>query len=276
MMNTGGLVTSESYSSIYWINEYPGASIFWGLCSQILGISLISFANYYPLYLIFILSILIYTISKKIAGNYALFAPVAYIAITFVQEYHLAPQAQALMLTTLLLVLLIIVFIKPLTKSNAISITFLIIVIWLAIVITHPATPINILISIIFICLMYLSLKLYMKLDLSLLKLKSSFLFLPTKKSYLWLKEISTRMELVQCLLALFGVIYIAYILYNADFMLVKIVSLTQSITNNQLYGSGEYVAENALVTQPASSYILAYKLRWAEIIGVLLLGLLS
>jgi len=264
LINTGSLITSGEYSYAYYLNEFPGSAIFFSMICQTLDISVISFANYYPIYLMFIISLLVYTITEKITKRYAFLASAAYLSLTHVQEYNLSPQAHALTLTAVLLLLIIRFFAaRHVDNTTIIFNNLLIIILWSSIIISHPATPIYNLISLIFIYFTYLSFKF-----VNFLSLK--------KEPCLCLNKISKNIKIIEHFIVLFGIMYIAYLLYYSDFMLDKVILVAKLIMNNILNNDGMYVIDTVLVSYPEISYILLYRLRWMEIIGTALLGVFS
>mgnify|MGYP000577786396 CR=1 FL=1 len=244
-----------------YINEFPGTTVFSSMIIRVLGITTISFAKYYPLYLMFILSFLIYAISKKVAGNYALFAPVAYCSLTFVSEYNLAPQSHALMLTTTFLLILIPLLKFKKQDRNILIKKSVLIVLWIIIVTTHPSTPIINLLCFFVVFTICIGFE-------QISSSTNRYFNLPRNK----LIKIG---RVYRNFLLLFGVMYVAYIIYVSNFMLNNIVSMSQQIMNDALTGN-MFGVTAPLATHPSASYMLLYYVRWIEIIGILVLGLSS
>lgn len=244
-----------------YLNEFPGSTIFFSMIIRVLGITTMSFAKYYPLYLMFILSFLIYAISKKVAGNYALFAPVAYCSLTFVAEYNLAPQSHALMLTTVFLLILIPLLQFKKHDKDIQTKKLVLIVLWIIIVTAHPSTPI---INLFCFFVVYI-------ICIGFEQISSS-----TNRYFNLPRDHLIKIGGVyRNFLLLFGVMYIAYLIYISDFMLNNIVSLSQEIANDVLTGN-MFGVTSPMATSPSASYMLLYYVRWIEIIGVLVLGSLS
>lgn len=259
MVNGGGLIHTGNYQGIYYLNSYPLLAIFSCMICLILEISMVIFAKYYPLYLIFILSVLLYATCKRIKKEYALFAPVAYISSTFVQEYNLAPQAHALVLTAVFVFFILYIFVSG---NNVIGIRALIILSWIAIVLTHPSTPIYHLICLC-VCAIFF--------------VYTGFSYKPLFKVKFELREEYQRaLKIIIGLLVLFMVIYVAVIIYRSNFMLKNIVVTSQIIANNMFHGTGDFVIADLLATAPSFHYRVLNMLRWVNIIGVSFLGLLS
>jgi hypothetical protein len=244
-----------------YLNNFPGSTIFFSMIIRVLGITTISFAKYYPLYLMFIISFLIYAISKKVAGNYALFAPVAYCSLTFVTEYNLAPQSHALMLTTVFLLILIPLLQFKKQDRDIQTKKLVLIVLWIIIVTAHPSTPI---INLFCFFVVYIICIGFEQISSS----RNRYFNLPRDH----LIKIG---GVYRNFLLLFGVMYVAYLIYISDFMLNKIIKLSQHISND-LLAENMFSVTAPYTINPSASYTLLYQVRWIEIIGILLLGLSS
>jgi hypothetical protein len=245
------------YAGLMYQTEFQGSILLFSMFSECTGINILVVSKYYPIYLMFIISILIYGISRKISSKYCLFAPIAYLSLAWVQEYHLAPQSHVLILSILLLFLLVILLTGKDTH-NDLNNKLLIIIVWFAICISHAVTPILNLISLFFLFFSYIF-------------LKYSSLF--TKKNLL--EGISTKMESLSALLILFVTVYIAYILYASDFIFARVISTMKATINRMQYGE-TFVVVNRAVTTPTQSYLFCYYVRWYIIIGTMVFGILS
>lgn len=245
------------YTGLMYQTEFQGSILLFSMLSECTGVDILSFSKYYPIYLMFMISILIYGISRKISDKYCLFAPIAYLSLAWIQEYHLCPQSHALILSIGLLFLLITLLTGKDTR-NDLNKKLLIIMVWSAIVVSHSATSIINLISLFFLLFSYIFLK---------------YSFFITKRNLL--EGISTKIESLSTLLILFVTIDIAYTLYASDFIFARVISMMEATINNMLYGE-TFVVVNRAVTAPTQSYLFCYYLRWYIIIGAMVFGLLS
>lgn len=132
----------------YW-GLYPSTTILFFIHSITSNISTLSFAKYYPIYLMSLLSIAVYALSKKISHNYAFLAPIVLLSFAWTQEYNLAPQGQTLILYTIFWLLLFnhITSISKYTLNP--SLKALMLIILTHIVTSHPGTPIFIMFNLI-------------------------------------------------------------------------------------------------------------------------------
>lgn len=257
------LTTGYSKGSIWqWQHEYlvefPGSTIFFSMIIIILEISPLIFAKYYVFVSMFILSLLIFALSKKITGEYALFTPIAYLSVAFVSEYNFAPQSHAfLMMVTFLLIL--ISFLNKRNKALFIG-KSMIILLWIMIVVAHPSTPIINMYSFLIVCAICIGISRI---------LPSNAYFNLSEDELMHIKNVFMN------LLYLFIVIYFGYIVYRSRFVFSGLVSLTQKIFNDLMIGN-MYSITAPLAVNPSESYTLFYNVRWGEIISIVFLGLLS
>lgn len=243
------------YRGYMYQTEFQGSTILFSMLSQSIGVSTSLISKYYSIYCVFIISILIYVIARKVSKKYCLFAPVTYLSLAWTPSYHFCPQSHALMLSIVFFFLLIILIID---KGNNINKKILIIIVWVAICTSHAATPILNLISLFFLFFSHIF-------------LKYSSLF--TKRNLL--ERISTKMESLPHLLILFVTIYVAYLLYESNFIISRVISTLQETIDNMLYRETFVVVDRGITT-PMQSYIFCYNIRMAIIIGTMMFGLLS
>jgi hypothetical protein len=243
------------YRGYMYLTEFQGSTILFSMLSQSIGVSTSLISKYYSIYCMFIISILIYIIAKKVSDKYCSFAPVTYLSLAWTSGYHFCPQSHALMLSIVFFFLLIILIID---KGNDINKKILIIIVWVAICISHALTPLLNLVSLFFLFFSYIFLK---------------YLSLFTKRNLL--ERISTKMESLPHLLILFVTVYIIYILYASSFILKRVISTMEATINNIVYGETFVVVDRGITT-PMQSYIFCYNIRMAIIIGTMIFGILS
>jgi len=237
--------------------DFPGSILLYSSIGQTSGIDITSVAKYFPIYLMFTTSLLIYAISRKITKKYCFFAPVAYLSLAWVQAYHMTPQPHAFMLTLTWLLLLLLLFMGERAVGSTISKQVLFILTWIAILISHPSTPILNLLALALFFLCYTFIK-----------------YLPRLADEPTVTEITTRTRTFLNSFVLFIVTYLYYLLYNSDYIFRRLVHSVEMIVNNVLYEEVFFVTVDRVVTTPAQSYLLCYNIRWFIIVGTIALGL--
>lgn len=230
-----------------YLGSYPGAIFFFSFSHIISGVPALIFAKYYPIYLMFLLSILIYCIAKRISYNYAFLAPLSLLSIAWMQEYHLAPQSVGLILyTTLFLVLF-----KQSgdqKKQTNISLKIIGITALIAIIISHPGTPIFIILNLSFLYIVFISTKYLSKLDL--------------------------KLDILSTFLILIVVIWLSWLLYISSGYFQEFVNGAQRALNSAIQNPASAVINPGLLN-PQRDVLLINWLRKGIIIVEIILGLL-
>lgn len=230
----------------YFTQDFPLGSIYFISAINILGITSVSFAKNYPVYMMFVSLILIYSLSKRFSRDYAFVAPFAYLSCSFVQEFHLSPQSFAFLIVLTQFLLLL-----PLYKdrNNMVTKKTLFLFLYLILVMSHPSTPIFNLYCFLFISVIFIGLK-----NVSL------------KTNYLSASYFSEFSKVFFNYFFLFIIIYTGYICYNSHFMLNNIIVMFEKIIDNVLTDS-MFVLSTASTVNPSSSYLFIYLLKWYQIV---------
>lgn len=128
----------SSTGAVPYLNYFPGATFFFSFVEIVSALSMYDLAKFYPIYLMLLSSLLVYYITKRLSNDYAFLAPICYLSLAWVQEYHLSPQSLALILYISFWPFIIIQFID---KRNRIEFSIIGIVLLAAMILTHPLTP---------------------------------------------------------------------------------------------------------------------------------------
>lgn len=237
-----------------YLDSFPASTTFFSTSSQILGIEPLLFAKFYPIVSIFILVFIIYAIANRISPRYSIIAPITYLSLGWVQAYHMSPQNYALILSTVLLLLFTQV-ITCKSSENKVTKRALIIIFWSIIIFCHAATPLLIIFAFLALFITY---SVY-----SLIKSKGI------------LKSMAdvTRTKAILSIIPLFIVSYLAYILFQVDFVFIKMVTWFETTINNILQGE-TFALIDRNVTTPADSYALTTSINWMIIVATLVLGI--
>lgn len=249
---TGGLAGMSSW----YLTDWPMANIMFSSTSQVLGLDALSVAKYYPMFSMFLLTLLLYALARKVSPRYYVIAPIAYMSLAWVQEYHMAPQNYALLLSVLLIFLLLSLR-DPAFQGNERTKIALIIIVWVVMVLAHGATPLLNLFALFSLFIIY-----FLMTHLPL-----------TKKAHPWGQR-SPRVQAITSFIILFAVVWFFYAFFEAEFVGVRLVNWLQTTIDNIMYGD-MFVFEQRNVTTPAASYSLLNSIRWVSIIGTLALGVL-
>ena len=147
--NAGLSLTAQNIpASAYEVN-YPG---FFTLIASLLtatGLPWIVLEQYYPIFLMALISFLIYIIARKFSPGFSVLAPVLYLGFAWFEEFHLSPESFSLVLYLVVW----LIFIHFLERKNVIQDrAFLIplLLIFFSITISHAGAPIFILINVAF------------------------------------------------------------------------------------------------------------------------------
>ncbi|NQT71766.1 MAG: hypothetical protein HQ553_03225 [Chloroflexi bacterium] len=256
--------TGHAEGDFHYLEEFPGSTIFTSMIVQVFGVTTLAVEKYAAIFIVLILSLIIYALAKGVLRQYAVFAPITSIALAFVYGYHLVPQNIALLLTATLLMILVSSFLRK--RKEEVSIEMkrraLIILLWMAIIVSHPSTPILNLFAFVFMFAI-------------LLLISRPLLSFGVGNTRPLIENGSGERKTEPYILIYFFVAYMAYIVYAGEFMLESTVSLFQDsisdLASGNVFNVNDQVASN-----PLSSYTLYYYARWFEIIGISTLGLVS
>jgi len=267
VIQTGDLSSPDPRDiSTMYRTQYLASIAFYSMASEIINQNILVLAKYYPIYLILMISIMLYCCSRALIGKYAFIAPIAYLSCAWVQEYHLSPQAHAIILTGCFwfLTIMAINHFKKLTELK-----FLLIVVWLAIVTTHALTPILTLfcISIMFITFAVSEVALkYIKIS----KIENNSI----TKIIDILKTATYNQQSASTYVLVLVIIYIFYMLYSADYLFNRLVEMVYQIADMAVYGDDRFIIENRNVVMPSESYLNVYYVRLFSILGVLVFSI--
>ncbi|MDY6836308.1 MAG: hypothetical protein SVY53_16070 [Chloroflexota bacterium] len=250
------------YDSGIYESSFPGAIICFSMFTQITGTEMLDLAKFYPLLLMGIICLLIYAIASRIAPQYAIMAPVALLGISWVQGYHLSPQAHAFILSTVFILLFSLSFNRGsstycLFHNLGTPTRLLVVIIWIAIVTSHPSTIVILLLFLVFIAIIYEILR--------LLEKYNTISSLP----------ISLHSRSLYQMVLLFIVIYVSYTTFQADFILADTAELIKE-TGLSLLQGGEPKLTSDIVATPSQLYVTTNYFRWFCIIGSVLLGIVA
>ncbi len=164
-----------------YLNCFPGAIIFFSFVKIASNISDFQLANFYVLFLMTLLSLILYIIARRISGYFMLIAPIFFLSLAWVQEYHLSPQSLALILYLCLWFLIIV----RLSSGKRSAVTyFLLVLLSISIVISHPGTPIFIILNAVGL---YLAMKVLNRLNISRVSLNKYEVLALTLPFFLWM-----------------------------------------------------------------------------------------
>ncbi len=136
--------TLQLTGALDYLNRNPGTYLFIAALSLLSNVSTMSIAKYFPIYLMLVLSLAVYAPSVNISKKYALVAPFALLSLSWVQEYHLAPQAYTLILYG---IFILVISHMANNDKNLSEMSIILVLIGLSTVISHPLTPIFIIIG---------------------------------------------------------------------------------------------------------------------------------
>jgi hypothetical protein len=235
-----------------YINQFPGGILLFNILHQMLNLNSFVIAKYYQICSVSFISLFIYLSSKLFYRKYEYLAPIMYISTIWITQYHFCPQSYAFMLVAVLFYLLAICFFEQFKNQNII---LLLLIIWLAVTISHPATIIFTLISLFVLLVIFI-------LDS---KIKSKF-----SLYYYELKYIKNKITSV---IFTYGIIFAGYVVYNSGFIIKRIIETIKDIINS-------FVTTEEIVTlvgrewvQPSASYMFGYYFRLFNMFSVLLVG---
>lgn len=245
--------------SMYWvyINDFPVATIFFASAVELSGMKLISFAKYYPLILICILLFTLYSTAYLILGNKVttLFAPVAYVSLTIFPEYNLAAQSYTMLMGSVFILLLIDIAMN--TNGGIGKKKFILIIIWISILTSHPYTSIIYLFSIFVLFIICETVLMLYKRKINLADN---------------IADINKIRYIFSRLLPLLFITILTYLIFKSGFVLSKFIIQLNNIFIDISRGDLVHTQAHA-VLNPSESYILLVQLRWVLIICVLALS---
>ncbi|WP_155395971.1 hypothetical protein [Methanosarcina mazei] len=233
-------------------SQFQASTILFSIISQYASITSLAIAKYYTIYLMSMISLLLYSTAKKISIKYYIIAPMAYLSLGWVPEYNLAPQSISLLLTCVLQLVLISILKSNSNNSTKVSLA---IIIWVTMCLSHALTPIMNLVSFIIIFLV----DILSKKKLHILNV-----------AY----EIRSKVSKVFRLMVLYTTIYVSYILYQSEFIIKRVISTIEAILTN-INSESTFVVIDRSVIEPSYSYLLGYKLRMLIIVITITIGLL-
>jgi len=143
ILNTDGVVTITG--ELGYLHSMPGAIIFFSAMSQLADITSMEIAHYYTILLMLILSMAIYCIARKVNKTYAFIAPVGLLSYAWGQEYHMAPQSFSLILYVIFWLIFIV---QVVNRKNVYLYNCLLLLLSLSMIISHPLTPLFLLLNI--------------------------------------------------------------------------------------------------------------------------------
>jgi len=243
--------------SDWYLTDWPMANIMFSSASQILGVDALTVAKYYPIVHTFVLALILCVVARKITPRYCLIAPIAYMALDWVQVGHMSPQSYALLLSVLLIFLLSSLR-DPTFPGNERTKIALILVVWGVMVLSHGASPLLNLFALFSLWLVY-----------NLIKRLPPLI----KAKHPW-AERSPRVQAITGFIILFAAAWFFYAFFEAEFVGVRLVNWIQITIDNILHGE-TFVFVQRHVTAPAASYSLLNSIRWVSILGTLVLGTL-
>ena len=154
IQNTGnaGKLLSGISSSSYPI-DYPGAFILFATILEVTNVNWLTLINFYPLFLMFFLSFVIYVIAKKIWGNFGLIAPMLFLSGAWFQSFHLSPESYAWMLYLVLLLLTVKIF--NVSGGSSFKLVLLAVITAISIIISHQGTPVYLILNFSFLSILF-------------------------------------------------------------------------------------------------------------------------
>lgn len=261
-MALGNLDSYPNLGPLY-TTEFQGTTILFAILEILGDINILLFAKYYPLYSILVLTsaiIIIVRIFSKKPVDF-LIAGVAYMCLAWVQEYHLCPQSHGLLLGSFILYLVMSLYLSASSGESNSTKLILLIIFWAAVCISHPLSPIILLISVIILflltCIVYLA----------RYHLPIGF----------WSSECDGAVPVsgFTHLIMFLVVIYLAYLLYSSDFLLSRIISTINCAISN-LFEGNTLVVNDRIVESPTISYFICYIIRMVTLASVMVGGMIG
>lgn len=131
-----------------YMGFFPGTLFFFSFVKIVSGLSLLTLAKYYPIYLMLLSSLLVYYVTRRLSNDYAFLSPVCYLSLAWTQEYHLSPQSLALILYASFWLFIII---QLISKRNFTEFSIISLILLAAMIVSHPLTPLVVIINLSFL-----------------------------------------------------------------------------------------------------------------------------
>jgi hypothetical protein len=139
------LLAQNVPASSYEVN-YPGFFILVTSILSLTGLSWISVAQYYPIFLMVLISFLIYVIARKFSQRFSILAPAVFLSFAWFEEFHLSPDSFALVLYLIAwLIFIQILDRKKGMPPRASLVSFLLII--FSLIVSHAGGPIFVLLN---------------------------------------------------------------------------------------------------------------------------------
>ena len=85
-----------------YIGIFTGSTISFSALSMISNTDILLIAKYYTIYLMFVVSLGLYSFAKRLTNKYYIFAPITHLSVAWMSINHMTPQPYAFMLTIFL------------------------------------------------------------------------------------------------------------------------------------------------------------------------------
>lgn len=232
--------------------EFPGSTVLFATVSETIGVETMTWAKYYPIYLMLSIAMVLYATGRGITRAYSLAAPVAFLAVSWPQVFHMSPQGHCLILVSVLIALVVGLATTKRIAPGRVGI--LLVIVWGAICVSHPTSALFSLVALVFLCVAYF----VSRAVLSRRRMSTAFL-IPIRS--------------VIRLAPLFMVAFVVYLTWAADYVFASVAAIARECGHRLVHASEYFVTTNRLVTTPAQSYLDASYFRWVVIVCILVLG---
>jgi hypothetical protein len=249
IVNTGHI----SGNPDYYLSTYPVATILYAQASQLLGISTLTLSRAYPLVSSWLIGFLVYALAHRLTPRYALVAPVAFVSMNWVSQWHMCPQNFGLLVTIAFLWTVVAAF--GTGESGNWSHRVVILGMSVAILLAHPTTPLLNLVALTAVVSCFRLVRWIQ--PMSLVRRDEPVLF---------------RSGPVVSVGVFLFVTYFAYAAFKAGYVTARFVSWGQMMVDNLLYGDVLVITDRA-VTAPMDIYVLASNLRLGLTLTVIMAG---
>lgn len=149
------LLNDPNVNPLSYSVTYPGFFVFLTTFWSVTGLSWITTAQYYPIFLMMLLSFFIYLIARKFSSQFAVLAPILFLSFSWFQEFHESPQSFALILYLLVWLILSELLLSNTFRNRRYHLIPLIIVL-VCIIISHQGTPIFIILNLFAFLILFL------------------------------------------------------------------------------------------------------------------------
>lgn len=234
-----------------YVSQFQTSTIYFGML--IFGLDLDAFLaiKLYPIFAMFIIGLLFYSLSKYIVNKFNLLIPTLYLVLSWNPADHLCAQSYALILMVLAIYLVIYV----LTVKGSASYFVLLLISWTAICTSHALTAIFTLYGLIVIWVGRVAI--HWLSDIKHFSLKSFHINYP------------------RYMLIALGTILVGYIQSTSSFSINKIFHTITSIINNIIEREMMVISDRS-VTTPSTSYLLTYNVRMGIILLTVAIGIIA